>query len=74
MAHKIVNHNGEDIVLIDWSTGDPEGDRQRFLKAVKQFIDELITAGGNEVKSVADKWKYQNLDIEGREFGIEKPL
>jgi hypothetical protein len=38
MAHKLINGK----VVVDWSTGDPEGDRITVLAAYRDFIKELL--------------------------------
>jgi hypothetical protein len=36
MAHKLIG----DKVVVDWTTGDPEGDRITLLAAYRDFITE----------------------------------
>lgn len=43
MAHKIVNGR----VVVDWTTGDPEGDRLYVLSSYKDFIAEVIDHAEN---------------------------
>jgi|694.fasta_scaffold06203_19 hypothetical protein len=61
MAHKQVNGR----VVVDWETGDLEGDRKNLMTAYRDFIKELqqclmqpvgidIT---NDIHEVFDKWK-----------------
>ena len=61
MAHKQVNGR----VVVDWETGDLEGDRKNLMNAYRDFIKELqqclmqpvgidIT---NDIHEVFDKWK-----------------
>jgi hypothetical protein len=38
MAHKVLE-NGR--VVVDWTTGDPEGDRITVLSAYRDFINEV---------------------------------
>ena len=44
MAHTIIG----DKVVVDWTTGDPEGDRLNLLAAYRDFI--------KEVQAVANEW------------------
>ena len=37
MAHKVIG----DKVVVDWTTGDPEGDRVTLLAAYRDFIKEI---------------------------------
>lgn len=39
MAHKVLE-NGN--VVVDWTTGDPEGDRLHLLQAYQDFFKELL--------------------------------
>lgn len=38
MAHKVINNK----VVVDWTTGDPEGDRLVLLAAYRDFIHNII--------------------------------
>lgn len=53
MAHKVIN----DKVVVDWTTGDPEGDRLTLLSAYRDFITELSEIDNEAVKSVFEKWQ-----------------
>jgi hypothetical protein len=37
MAHQVIG----DKVVVDWTTGDPEGDRITLLAAYRDFIKEI---------------------------------
>lgn len=37
MAHEVINGK----VVVDWTTGDPEGDRLTLLAAYRDFIKEV---------------------------------
>lgn len=39
MSHKVIG----DKVVVDWTTGDPEGDRINVLAAYRDFIKEIET-------------------------------
>ena len=47
MAHKIID--GRHVV--DWTTGDPEGDRITLLSAYRDMITELIELNDNAINS-----------------------
>ena len=54
MAHKIIDGK----VIVDWTTGDPEGDRLTLLSAYRDFIKEVIDLTkieGSEAIYCADK-------------------
>lgn len=57
MAHKIINNKA----VVDWTTGDPEGDRIYLLSAYRDFIKEIQVAAKKEyeqnVQDLLDKWK-----------------
>lgn len=64
MAHKIIQGK----VVVDWTTGDPEGDRLVLLAAYRDFIKELLHEvrgwhhdGGEDaheaIAKVVDKWQ-----------------
>lgn len=68
MAHKIINGK----VVVDWTTGDHEGDRLHLLNAYKDFIGEIHwlakkwvgnAQGVDVILSVFDKW---HIDTEGQ--------
>jgi len=62
MAHKILE---DGRVVVDWTTGDPEGDRINLLAAYRDLIIDLQNAinsetvidGGIRAKKVFEKWK-----------------
>lgn len=67
MAHKILE-NGN--VVVDWTTGDPEGDRLTLLAAYRDFIKEVydnIRCGrmdtGDNILYVFEKW---NINTENQ--------
>lgn len=60
MAHKILE-NGN--VVVDWTTGDPEGDRKVLLSAYRDFIIE-INILLNQNKSTAENCEGILSDIE----------
>ena len=62
MAHKKIN----DKVVVDWTTGDPEGDRLTLLAAYRDFIQEIQTARndalsaehfGQKIDEIFERWK-----------------
>ena len=64
MAHKQLE-NGN--VVVDWTTGDPEGDRITLLSAYRDCIKEIksLASDRNEeaTLSVLEKW---NVDTENQ--------
>lgn len=64
MAHKQLE---DGRVVVDWETGDPEGDRKHLMQAYTDFINEIMNAmrggGGSceeaveEINNIFDKWK-----------------
>ena len=52
MAHKV--HNG--IALVDWETGDPEGDRKHLFEAYTDFLNELRSIDHEVVRQSFLKW------------------
>jgi hypothetical protein len=67
MAHKQVGNK----VVVDWTTGDPEGDRITLLAAYRDFIKEIkshsifqVTLNGNlDLKRILDRW---SIDTENQ--------
>ena len=67
MAHKVIG----DKVVVDWTTGDPEGDRLTLMAAYRDFIKEIKGIIDNDdpgiasmlIKEVFDKW---NIDTENQ--------
>jgi hypothetical protein len=49
MAHKVIG----DKVVVDWTTGDPEGDRLTLLGAYRDLINEVKTIIDNEIEGNA---------------------
>ena len=81
MAHKQL---ADGRVVVDWTTGDPEGDRIHLLKAYSDFIDEigetiLLNYGkvelSEELGKVFVKWKVSTADQvdEVPRIWIERP-
>ena len=62
MAHKLIG----DKVVVDWTTGDPEGDRITLLSAYKDLIEEIEIAASNDepgyVTGVLEKWNVSTKD------------
>ncbi len=65
MGSKKINN---EIVVIDWETGDNEGDRKYIFHAYYDFIKELLNEVNGEhhisgddahesIRKVIDKWK-----------------
>lgn len=79
MAHVVK----DDLVLVDWTTGDPEGDRARlfqayrdFLKAVRKACDgEHSDEAAETVLSLFEKWKVTDLNVDDfPRISIERPV
>lgn len=51
MAHKVIDNKA----VVDWSTGDPEGDRKTVLAAYRDFIKEIKTIASTDRGIVADQ-------------------
>ena len=60
MAHKIINGNH----IVDWTTGDQEGDRAHLFTAYRDFLEELKETDFPEVLEIFEKWSVENLDID----------
>lgn len=57
MAHKEINGR----VVVDWTTGDPEGDRIVLLKAYRDFIEEvdyLLNDGSSSGDDIVSNIKH----------------
>jgi len=62
MAHKKLE-TGK--VVVDWETGDDEGDRKYLFQAYKDFVSELIEMSNSpeskdyqfELQNLLEKWK-----------------
>ena len=56
MAHKVIGNKS----IVDWTTGDPEGDRITLLSAYRDMLKELrsVAEDCNEINSlyILDKW------------------
>jgi hypothetical protein len=63
MAHKIIDNKA----VVDWTTGDPEGDRINLLSAYRDFIKEIQKAAKKEyeqsIQDLLDKW---SIDTENQ--------
>lgn len=67
MAHKKIG----DKAVVDWTTGDPEGDRITLLAAYRDFIMEVKSAVDGEVDgeagwAVDQIFKRWNIDTENQ--------
>lgn len=60
MAHEIIE--GQHIV--DWTTGDPEGDREHLFRAYRDFLRELKEVASPEVLDIFEKWSVDEMDID----------
>lgn len=58
MAHKLINGK----VVVDWTTGDPEGDRLTLLAAYRDFIKEIE----DTVRHVEDVFEKWSVDTENQ--------
>ena len=73
MAHEVLE-NGD--VLVDWETGDTNGDRKTILMAYADFISEVIELSETDekLKAIIDKWKVKVETTEtGKRIWIERP-
>ena len=70
MAHKIIDGNH----IVDWITGDPEGDRSHLFSAYRDFLDEIRELGITEVEVIFKKWKVDKLEMDDfPRISIERP-
>ncbi len=59
MAHKVIDGK----VVVDWATGDPEGDRIVLLSAYRDFINEVRAAldqpegADSAIRELFDTWR-----------------
>lgn len=61
MAHKQLE-NGK--VVVDWTTGDPEGDRITLLKAYRDFIHNVhFEAIENDCPFILGVFERWNIDL-----------
>ena len=58
--HKIIE--GQHIV--DWKTGDPEGDRAHLFKAYRAFLAEVREKATPEILAIFEKWSIEDLNID----------
>lgn len=66
MAHKIVNAKA----VVDWETGDPEGDRKHLMGAYRDFITQIqneinTNEQGNEdiVDNIRELFSLWKIDV-----------
>lgn len=68
MAHKVIG----DKVVVDWTTGDPEGDRITLLAAYRDFIKEIETALSSDLtdsdtlKAMSESFYKWQIDTENQ--------
>jgi len=60
MSHQLINGN----VIVDWTTGDPEGDRAYLFQAYRNFLKELKALDNIEVNDIFSKWKVEFLELD----------
>ena len=78
MAHKVIDGR----VVVDWTTGDPEGDRITLLAAYRDFIKEIedcfkLPEGvDSAIQDVFDKWSVSidNQIDEVPRIWIKRPV
>ena len=68
MAYTKIN----DKFVVDWTTGDEQGDRMTLLSAYRDFISELVELNNNSINSgdvasglsdILEKW---SIDIDNQ--------
>lgn len=68
MAHTRIECDGKLVALVDWTTGDKEGDRAYLFKAYRKFLSEIKTLSiENNYKDILDlfkKWQVYELEID----------
>lgn len=70
MSYKVIE--GQHIV--DWTTGDPEGDRAHLFRAYREFLKELKETDLPEVLDIFNKWSVEDLNIDDfSRIQIERP-
>lgn len=52
---------------VDWTTGDPEGDRANLFRAYRDFLKEIEKNGNRKIKNIFKKWKI-NLNVKHDDF------
>lgn len=68
MAHTVIG----DKVVVDWKTGDPEGDRLTLLAAYRDFIKEIEAAlyssdtDSDTLSSIGQSFLKWNIDTENQ--------
>jgi hypothetical protein len=60
MSHKVIDGNA----IIDWETGDPEGDRAGYFKAMRYFLKELSMTCSREQLDLFNTWQVRNLEVD----------
>ena len=55
-------HSGNHIV--DWTTGDPGGDRAHLFRAYRDFLTELKETGLPEVLEIFGEWSVEDMNID----------
>lgn len=62
MAHKV---DDKFNVLVDWTTGDPEGDRKHLFIAYRAFLREIqLCESRDEIEKCFKRWKVCELNID----------
>lgn len=70
MAHKII----DDKVVVDWTTGDPEGDRIHLLAAYRDFIGKIISIKDDVDIPTDDKMWFLNELFKDWKIDIETQI
>ncbi|MCK5601984.1 hypothetical protein KAR91_08950 [Candidatus Pacearchaeota archaeon] len=60
MAHEIIDGNH----IVDWTTGDPEGDRAHLFRAYRDFLNEVKENATPEILAVFEKWSVEPMNID----------
>jgi len=66
----------DDKVLVDWTTGDPEGDRAYLFEAYREFLREVRQCNGREeIEACFKRWKVDELNVDDfPRISIEYPV
>jgi len=68
MAHKQLE---DGRFVIDWETGDPEGDRRHLFQAYRDFIVDLLYATYKAEKNYMDTWQAIDEVIQKWQISVE---
>ena len=74
---KMAHENKDGNAIVDWTAGDPQGDRAFMFRAYRAFLKDIRETCKDcpTIEFLFDKWKVADLDVDDfPRISIEYPI